>query len=360
MKTRIAVATCEANLHDEPGRPRVRAMSGSNPATAAEQGSAARPSVNALAAPHVAALLAGADALRLRVSADETGATIVDAGIAARAGLEAGRRIAEICMGGLGTVALVPGDPEMRGFTQVHVHSAAPVLACLASQYAGWSLSQGEGKGAFHALASGPGRAIARREALFDELGYADRFDRATFVLEVDRPPPTPVVEKVARDCALPPQGITFILTPTRSLAGTVQIVARALEVALHKAHALGYPLEQIVDGAGLAPLPPPAPDFLTAMGRTNDAILFGGSVTLFVDSSDEQARQLAATLPASASRDYGKPFAQTFKDVQFDFYKIDPMLFAPAEVLVCNVASGNAFRGGARDPARLKESFGV
>ena len=335
-------------------------MSGSNPAKPAAQGSAARPSVNALAAPQVAALLASADALRLMVSTDETGATIVDAGIAARAGLEAGRRIAEICMGGLGTVALVPGNRDNRGLIQVHVHSADPVLACLASQYAGWSLGHGEGKSAFQALASGPGRAIARREPLFDQLGYADRFDRATFVLEVERPPPAPVVEKVARDCALPAERITFILTPTRSLAGTVQIVARALEVALHKAHALGFPLERIVDGAGVAPLPPPAPDFLTAMGRTNDSILFGGSVTLFVDASDEQAQQLAANLPASASRDYGKPFAQTFRDYQFDFYKIDPMLFAPAEVLVCNVASGNAFRGGARDPARLLESFGA
>ena len=356
----MVATACKGGLHDELGRSGTTGVSEANPRTTGARGSHARPSVNALAAPHVAALLASADALRLSVSADETRATIVDAGIATRAGLEAGRRIAEICMGGLGTVALVPGDREMRGFTQVHVHSADPVLACLGSQYAGWSLSHGEGKGAFRALASGPGRAIARREALFDELGYADRFDRATFVLEADRPPPAPVVEKVARDCALPAQGITFILTPTRSLAGTVQIVARALEVALHKAHTLGFPLEHIVDGAGVAPLPPPAPDFLTAMGRTNDAILFGGSVTLFVAGSDEQARQLAANLPASASRDYGKPFAQTFKDVQFDFYKIDPMLFAPAEVLVCNIASGNAFRGGARDSARLQESFGV
>ncbi len=95
-------------------------------------------------------------------------------------------------------------------------------------------------------------------------------------------------------------------------------------------------------------------------MGRTNDAILFGGSVTLFVDASDDQARQLAATLPASASRDYGKPFAQIFKDFEFDFYRIDPMLFAPAEVLVCNLASGASVRGGSRDGARLAESFGL
>jgi len=321
---------------------------------------AGRSSVNALAAAHVERLLAAADALRLRVSRAESGATLVDAGIAARGGLEAGRRIAEICLGGLGTVTLVPGEAVLRGLTHVHVHSADPVLACLASQYAGWSLSHGEGKGAFRALASGPGRAIARRETLYDELDYADRFDRAVFVLEVDRAPPAAVIEKVAQDCELPAERVTFVLTPTRSLAGTVQIVARVLEVALHKAHALRFPLDRIVDGTGVAPLPPPAPDFLTAMGRTNDAILFGGGVTLFVEAADDQAEALAGALPASASRDYGKPFAQIFKDFEFDFYRIDPMLFAPAEVLVCNVATGKSFRGGARDAARLAESFGL
>lgn len=320
----------------------------------AEPPFAARPSVNELAAPLVDALIGAATTLRLGVSRSAQGATLIDAGVDARGGLEAGRRIAEICMGGLGTVALTPGE----GGTQVHVHSADPVLACLASQYAGWSIAEGEGRDAFRALASGPGRALARREALFDQLGYADRAGRAVFVLEVDRPPPATVVDKVARDCGLAVESIAFILTPTRSLAGTVQIVARVLEVALHKAHTLGFPLAAIVDGAGWAPLPPPAPDFVTAMGRTNDAILFGGHATLFVDTTDDAARTLAGALPASASRDYGKPFARIFKDYGYDFYKIDPLLFAPAEVRVCNLGTGAVFEAGRRDLTRLRESF--
>ena len=328
--------------------------------SATMQAAVARVSVNALAAPRVAELVAAAARLRLGVAASAGGATLVDAGIAVRGGLEAGRRIAEICMGGLGTVRLAPGAAETAGLPQVQVHSADPVIACLASQYAGWSLAAGEGKGAFRALASGPGRALARREPLFDELGYADRFDRAALVLEVDRAPPETIIDKIARDCALPAERLTIVLTPTGSLAGAVQIVARSLEVALHKTHALGFPLQAIVDGAGAAPLPPPAPDFLTAMGRTNDAILFGGRVTLYVDAADADAERLAQALPAAASRDYGKPFAQVFKDYQFDFYQVDPMLFAPAEVTVCNLASGRSFRGGRCDFARLAESFGL
>lgn len=313
-----------------------------------------RPSINRLAVPLVDGLVGSAATLRLGVSHSADGATLIDAGIDARGGLEAGRRIAEICMGGLGTVHLVPGE----GGTHVHVHSTDPVLACLASQYAGWSISEGDGRDAFRALASGPGRAIARREALFDALGYSDRAERAVFVLEVERPPPLTVIEKVARDCGVDPDRLTFILTPTRSLAGTVQIVARVLEVALHKAHTLGFPLTAIVDGTGWAPIPPPAPDFVTAMGRTNDAILFGGHATLFVDTSDDAARTLTDALPATVSRDYGKPFARIFKDYGYDFYKIDPLLFAPAAVRVCNLDTGAVFEAGARDLDRLHESF--
>jgi methenyltetrahydromethanopterin cyclohydrolase len=315
-------------------------------------------SVNGLAAAQLDELVRDASALRLGVSRSDGGALVIDAGIAVRGGLEAGRRIAELCMGGLGVVAIVPGEGGTGDLAQIQVHSADPVIACLASQYAGWSLSAGEGKQAYRAMASGPGRAIARREPLFDELGYADTGDRAVFVLEVDRPPPPEIVAKVARDCQLPASQLGFVLTPTRSLAGCVQIVARALEVALHKAHALGFPLEAIVDGTASAPLPPPAPKFLQAMGRTNDAILFGGRATLFVDAADDAAEQLARDLPASASRDYGRPFAEIFAAVEYDFYRIDPMLFAPAQVLVCNLASGRSFRGGAVDAERLAQSF--
>jgi methenyltetrahydromethanopterin cyclohydrolase len=232
------------------------------------------------------------------------------------------------------------------------------VLACLGSQYAGWSLTHGEGKGAFHSLGSGPARALACKEPLFDELGYRDAFDSACLVLEVDRRPPPEIIAKVARDCGLAAERLTVILTPTRSLAGVVQIVARVLEVALHKVHALKFPLASIVDGIGSAPVPPPSRDFVTAMGRTNDAILFGGRVQLYVDTSDDEAAELARNLPSSASKQFGKPFAQIFSECGYDFYKIDPLLFAPAEVVVSNMRSGASFRAGRVVPELVTASF--
>lgn len=335
------------------------ASNGGNDATALAQEGLPLPGVNALAAPLVDRLVGEAAQLRVAVSS-LAGATIVDAGIDARGGLEAGRLIAEICMGGLGRVTLACVAAFGRWPWHVQVATSHPVIACLASQYAGWSLAHREGDGPrFHALGSGPARALAGKEALFEELGYADQSDRAVLVLETDRAPPAALVEKIAGDCGVAPAALTLVLTPTGSLAGGVQVAGRVVEVALHKAHELGFPLGDIVDGLGSTPLPPPTGDGLAAMGRTNDTILFGGHVHLFVTGGDDAARELADALPSGTSRDYGKPFAQVFKDYDYDFFKVDGMLFSPASVAVSAVESGRTFHAGALDEALLERSFG-
>lgn len=311
-------------------------------------------SVNQLSAPLLKQLLQQAHALQIGVSVHETGCTIVDAGIQHAGCAEAGRLIAEICMGGLGEARLQADT----GFTQytgaIAVSSKQPVLACLASQYAGWALSHAK----FFALGSGPARALAQREDLFKELDYQDTATSTCIVLETDKIPPVEVIEKIVRDTKLAAEQLTIILTPTTSIAGVVQIVGRVLEVALHKAHTLHFALENIISGSGVAILPPVAKDFMTAMGRTNDAILFGGHVHLQVKGDDAAAAELALNLPSSASSDYGKPFAQVFKSYNMDFYQIDPMLFSPAKVTITNTATGNVFEGGALNADLIAQSF--
>ena len=316
------------------------------------------PSVNATAAPLVAGLKERADALRVGVTRMADGTCVVDAGIDHRGGIEAGLLIARICMGGLGDAVLryTPVFPDWPW--QVEVRTSQPVLACLGAQYAGWSLSFDTPE-KFSALGSGPARALAAREPLFEELEYRDRAGCACLVLETDRYPPAALAEKVSRDCGVAPEQVTLVLTPTGSLAGVVQIAARVVEVALHKAHELGFPLDAIADGAGSTPLPPPIDDPLAAMGRANDTILFGGQVQLFVSCEDEQAKDLARRLPSSNSRDYGKPFAEVFRDYGYDFFQIDPMLFSPARVAVTALGSGRTFHGGRLDGESLERSFG-
>ncbi|MFO1270105.1 MAG: methenyltetrahydromethanopterin cyclohydrolase [Rubrivivax sp.] len=313
-------------------------------------------SVNEAVAPLVERLCSDAAALGVAVRREE-GVRIVDAGVEAPGSVEAGRLVGEICMGGFGRVALRSAAAD--GWpTWLEVSSSQPVLACLASQYAGWSLAASKeetGGKKFFSLGSGPARALAVKEPLFAELGYRDRAARGVLVLEVDRTPPPVVLQKVLRDCALAPEALTVVLTPTTSAAGTTQVVARVLEVALHKAHELGFALADIVDGVATAPLPSPTPDGGHAMGRTNDAILYGGRVHLVVRGSEAAAQALAAKLPSRNSRDFGRSFAEIFKSVDYDFYKIDGALFAPAEVWVSHLDSGRTWHAGALEMALLR-----
>jgi methenyltetrahydromethanopterin cyclohydrolase len=311
-------------------------------------------SVNDRAWRRLQSMLADAEALRLEVTKGPAGETLINAG--APGGIAAGVAMAELCLASLGTVTLIT-DPTLPHWpATITIASSQPVLACLASQYAGWSLSLDS----YFSLGSGPARALSRREPLFAELGYADRASHAVLVLESAKPPPPPLLAQIAEQCGVKGEALAIVYAPTQSLAGSTQVVARVLEVAMHKAHTLHFPLDRITDGIAAAPLPPPHPDFVTAMGRTNDAIIFGGRVHLFVHGPDADAEALATQLPASGSRDYGKPFAEIFRAAKGDFYAIDPMLFSPAQALITAIDSGRTFRGGALAPGLLDQSFGA
>jgi methenyltetrahydromethanopterin cyclohydrolase len=313
-------------------------------------------SVNVLAGEIVDRLVAGAKRYRVSVSRGSLGELLIDAGAKATGGIDAGLLLTEICMGGLGRVSLAHAPGAEKWPFWLTVGSSDPVVACLASQYAGWSLQHEK----FFALGSGPGRAQARVEKLFEELSYTDKAERVTIVLESGSPPPKEVVEKVATKSGVDPKNVAFIYAPTQSLAGSVQVVGRVLEVALHKAHELHFPLDNIVDGVATAPLSPPHPDFVQAMGRTNDAIIYAGRAHLFVKGPAAAAKELAEKLPSSNSRDYGRPFADIFKAYKGDFYQIDGSLFSPAEALVTAVETGETFRGGEINVALLDKSFGA
>ncbi len=313
-------------------------------------------SVNTACQPLVDSLVANAQSLQLKISALSNGTRIIDAGINCTGGLEAGRLIGEICMGGLATITMGTNSGFDNWPWSVNVHAKTPVLSCLGSQYAGWSLSHEK----FFALGSGPGRALAGKEEVLKEFGYKDKADKTVIVLETDKFPPIEVAEKVAKDCGIKPEDLTFILTPTSSLAGVMQIAIRVLEVAMHKAHTLHFPMDKIIDGFGVTPVSPPGGDFMTGMGRTNDAILYGGMVHLFVDSTDDEAQDLAEKLPSNTSSDYGRPFGEIFKSYDFDFFKVDPMLFSPAKVTVTNANTGKSFTTGKLNKELLTISFGL
>ncbi len=314
------------------------------------------PSVSARAAKLVEGIVADADALRCAVTIGGAGERCIDMGAHVPGGLEAGRRLAEVCLGGLGTVTIHNDSGLKRWPLGITVHAANPVVACLGSQYAGWQITEQES--GFFALGSGPARALSRVEALFKDLSYVDHYSKASLVIEGDKAPPASVARSVAAACGVQPANLTVLYAPTGCIAGSVQIAARVLEVALHKAHELHFPLDHIEDGIGTAPIAPPVPDFVKAMGRTNDAVIYGGRVQLFVRGTNEAAEQLAKQLPSSTCAAYGEPFAEIFAAAGGDFYKIDPMLFSPAEVIVSNLDTGTSFHAGQLAPDVVDKSF--
>jgi methenyltetrahydromethanopterin cyclohydrolase len=167
------------------------------------------------------------------------------------------------------------------------------------------------------------------------------------------------VCAEIARACGVDAGNLFLLVAPTASLAGTLQVVARSVETAMHKLFELGFDLRQIESGFGTAPLPPVGRNDLAAMGRTNDAILYGGEVTLWLRGDERQIETLGPQIPSDSSPDHGRPFVEIFERYDRDFYKIDPRLFAPAVVNLYHIPSGRAFRFGRMMPEVLSRSFG-
>jgi methenyltetrahydromethanopterin cyclohydrolase len=306
---------------------------------------------------HIAdTMAADAAALRVRVARLDGGARFIDCGLEAPGGLEAGRRLAEACLGGAGRVAFTTFYADDLILPGVTVRTDHPALACLASQYAGWAIKP-EG---YFAMGSGPLRAVARvEEALFEHLDYAEPADGpGVLVLETREVPGVDALSWIHAKSGVAPERLTILAAPTATPAAGVQISARVVETALHKLHELRFDVKRVLTGFGTAPLAPIAKNDLRAIGRTNDCILYGGFVHLTVDGDDAELEALVPRVPSSASGDYGTPFYDLFKRYGGDFYKVDPMLFSPARVAVTNVKSGRTFEAGRLNAAVLRQSL--
>jgi methenyltetrahydromethanopterin cyclohydrolase len=293
--------------------------------------------------------------LRIAAHTLPSGARVLDAGVDVAGGYGAGRLLAELCMGGLGHLDYVPVIVGEETWPGVQVWTDHPAEACMASQYAGWAISP-EG---YFAMGSGPLRAKARVEKeLFGKLGYGENAARGVLVLEGRTLPTDDVAAWVAGKAGVSPEGITFAIAPTASIAGGVQIAARIVETGLHKMETLGFDVTRVVSAMGTAPIPPVAKNDMRAIGRTNDCVLYGGVARYTIRADDEKLAHLAERLPSSSSSDYGTPFAEIFRRYDHDFYKIDPMLFSPAEVWITSAVTGRTFHAGRLNPDVLGRSL--
>jgi len=310
-------------------------------------------SPNRQAFPLVKELLIRSAVLRIEAH-KQIGVTVIDCGVHVSGGWEAGVLFASVCLGGLAQVKLHWSDFSGLRWPAVEVVTDHPIRACMASQYAGWPIKNGK----LLAMGSGPGRAIVHEGGLFETLGYEDHSETAIICLESEELPTAEAVQYILQECQCDPRNLYILVAPTASQVGSVQIAARALETGLSKLRELGYNLEKIVSGWGSCPVAPVACDNLSALGRTNDAILYGSTV-LYNLRDEEPIDSLVKQVPSCSSKEYGRPFGEVYREYG-DFYEIDPLLFSPAEVWLCNLNSGRSFHAGSLRPDILRYSFGL
>lgn len=318
-------------------------------------------SVNLEAKKTVDEMIEKADELNIKVEKLDNGSTLIDCGVNVDGSLKAGELYTKVCLGGLAEVGIsIPGDlSESFALPSVKIKTDSPAISTLGAQKAGWSVSVGD----FFALGSGPARALAKKPAeTYEEINYEDDADIAILTLEADNLPGSDVTDKIAEDCGVTAENVYILVAPTSSLVGSIQIAGRVVENGTYKMlEALHFDVNKVKHAAGIAPIAPVDPDGMKAMGKTNDAVLFGGRTYYYIESeTKDNLKELAEKLPSSAADGYGKPFYDVFKEANFDFFQIDKGMFAPAEVVINDLTTGELFRGGYVNVELLKKSFGL
>lgn len=273
-----------------------------------------------------------------------------------QARIEAGILLANVCLGGGGQVSVVPPVAPQVDRLHVAVSSTNPLVDCMGCQYAGWPLAVDD----YSAMASGPVRLLRGSETVLQQYGLLQADSRALIVLESNKLPTEQAVRYIAEQAGVDVAELFVCVAKTSSLPGTIQVVARSIETAMHKLHELGFDIDSVRSGYGIAPLPPATDSDLIAMGWTNDAILYGASVQLTVDALDQQVEQIVDRVPSSSCDQFGKPFLSIFNEAGGNFYEIDPLLFAPAKIIIVNQRTGNSFSAGQLRTDILKASFEI
>ncbi|WP_292487708.1 methenyltetrahydromethanopterin cyclohydrolase [Methanohalobium sp.] len=290
----------------------------------------------------------------------ENGATIIDCGVNVEGGYDAGMYLSRLCVADLAELTYTKFDLDGVTVPAIKVATDQPTIACMASQYAGWMISVGD----YFGMGSGPARALGLKpKSLYEEIGYKDDIEVAVLVLESSTLPDEEVVEYIAKHCGVETDNVYIAVAPTSSIAGSVQVSARVVETGIHKLESVGFDINKIKSGFGVAPIAPVVGGDTKCMGSTNDCVIYCGETYYTVEYGSDNVEELedfVKKTPSANSRDYGKPFYDTFKEANFDFYKIDANMFAPAKITVNDLTNKKTVTSGRINPGILLDSFGV
>ncbi|MCK4477066.1 methenyltetrahydromethanopterin cyclohydrolase [Candidatus Bathyarchaeota archaeon] len=286
--------------------------------------------------------------LSIEVSKLENGATIIDMGVHARGGFEAGRLATEICLGGLANAQLAMMTFADITLPAIGVTTSWPAISTLGIQ-AGYPLLEGEKT---KLIASGPARALALKpRKLFDFLDFMDESNIAVIVLQMDYLPSEQVAELIAAECNIESKDLYILVTPGESLAGATQIAGRAIEdVTFTMREVLHYDVRKVKHMFGLAPIAPVCKFVKVEKALSDDLICYCGKVFVALESKKgEDLENLAEELVFESTPIYGKTFYDVLKEANFDFRKVPgfPSIFRPAQVIINDLRTGKMYKAG-------------
>jgi methenyltetrahydromethanopterin cyclohydrolase len=315
-------------------------------------------SLNVSAMKVVERIVRDKERLGVTVEKDSKGATILDAGVKAPGGYSAGIAMTDLCLAGLGKASILYSKYGDISLPSIFVETAYPAISTLGSQLAGWQIKTED----YFAMGSGPGRALALKpKEVYERIEYRDKSDRAVLVLESNSNPTECAIDYLAKKCGVTFENLVLMVAPTTSIAGSIQISGRIVETGIHKLMQIGFDIKRILYGCGYAPIAPIHPKDQKAMGRTNDALYYGGEAYYTVDfEDDEKLKDYVTNAPSSTAKDYGKPFYDILKAANYEFYNIDPNLFAPAVVSINNIRTGATYTSGKINVDVLKTTMGL
>ena len=92
--------------------------------------------------------------------------------------------------------------------------------------------------------------------------------------------------------------------------------------------------------------------------GDTPDAVVGAGQCIQIATGAMMPEGADAVVMVENTGSSNGR--IEIYKEAGFDFYKIDPNIFAPAIVSINNLKTGKTFRAGSLDIPVMKESLGL
>jgi methenyltetrahydromethanopterin cyclohydrolase len=287
------------------------------------------------------------------------GATVIDMGLHAPGGWQAGKLFTEVALGGLAYVRFGRFSAGEINLPSIDVYIDHPQIACISSQFSSWKMPPGYlGDDGIPPLGGGPARAIARNDIFSQAWGYQDMHHETVLGVQISEMPDEAFAQHVADACKVRVENVYLLVAKTGSLAGMIQICSRSVETSIWRLRKKGLDLKKIIAGMGSCPIPPPTWDEHIAMDRVNTAVIYGGSARYLVDANDEEVEAIIGKLSISSSDCYGEHFMQIYEDSGRDIFKIEKDINTISVFDITNLATGRTFREGVIREDMLTASF--